>query len=58
VNLSLGGRSKYSGTSFGVFDISSAIWSMVSPIPYYGFSRTGPGTLVYVHVDCHQASFS
>jgi hypothetical protein len=53
-NLSPGGRSKSFGTSSGVFDISSAIWSTVSPIPYCGVARTGPKALVYVHVDCHQ----
>jgi hypothetical protein len=39
-------RSKSSGASSGVFDISSATWSTVSPIPDYGVARTGPAASV------------
>jgi hypothetical protein len=46
-------RSKSSGASSGVFDISSAVWSIVSPIPDYGVARTGSAQLQFMHiVDC------
>jgi hypothetical protein len=37
----LGGRSKSSGAFSGVFDISSAVWSIVSPIPGCGVAGSG-----------------
>jgi hypothetical protein len=47
---------KSSGASSGVFNISSATWSTVSPIPDYGVARSGLATSVYALVGYHQTS--
>jgi hypothetical protein len=49
-------RRKYSGASSGVFDISSTVWSVVSPIPDYCVAMSRLVALVIVPIDCHQDS--
>ena len=45
-----------SGASSGVFDISSTVWSVVSPIPDYCVAMSRLVALVIVPIDCHQDS--
>jgi hypothetical protein len=49
-------RNKSSGASSGVFDTSSAVWSIVSPIPGCGVARFGLEASVYALVGCHRPS--
>jgi hypothetical protein len=43
--------SKSLDASSGVFDISSTIWSTISPILDYGVARIGPATSIYAPID-------